>query len=248
MKVNSYTVKACFTISTSNYFIKTLFILILLVLFLLHGKTYGQEKTGANDVNTNKVSSETLSVWAAPAEKKIRPDDRIESENLIWSDAKKKITVAGAGNEHVPFQVVITNPIPPGRKPVAPGGFFIKSSGLKNKDGKTISEARVSFYLEHYIMLYGKSGPIGATGLWPDALAPVVEPFNMATQYSVVRNRPVWVDISIPTSTPAGIYTGTITVTKDDKTVSTINLELQVYNFSLPDTTHLVTYMNVSKS
>jgi len=114
-------------------------------------------------------------------------------------------------------------------------------------DGKVISEAQVSFYLEHYIMLYGKSGPVGATGYWPDALAPVSEPFSMAAQYSVVRNRPIWVDLYIPTSTPAGIYTGTITVTKDNKTVEAINLEVQVYNFSLPDKTHLVTYMNVSK-
>jgi len=248
MKVNSYTVNACSAISGSNCFTKILFLFILHgQLFFLHGRIYGQEKTGANEVNANTVSAETLSVWAAPAEQKIRSDDKIESENLIWSNSKKKITVAGCGNEHIPFQVVITNPVPQGKKPAPPGGFFIKSSELKNKDGKTISEAQVSFYLEHYIMLYGKSGPVGATGYWPDALAPIREPFNMAAQYSVVRNRPVWVDISIPTSTPAGIYTGTITVTKDDKTVETINLEVQVYNFSLPEETHLVTYMNVSK-
>ncbi|MEP7108164.1 MAG: glycoside hydrolase domain-containing protein [Ferruginibacter sp.] len=249
MKVNSYAINACSAIPGSNYFKKILFLLILPgQLFFLHGSLYSQvEKTGANVVNANIISSETLSVWAAPAEQKIRPDDRIESENLIWSNAKKKITVAGSGNEHVPFQVVITNPIPPGKKPVPTGGFFIKCAGLKNKDGMIISEARVSFYLEHYIMLYGKSGPIGATGYWPDALAPLREPFNMAAQYSVIRNRPVWVDISIPASTPAGIYSGTITVTKDNKTVEAINLEVQVYNFSLPDKTHLITYMNVSK-
>src|SRR6266536_1034959 len=101
MKVNSYTINACSPISGSNCFTKILFLFILPgQLFLLHGKIYGQEKTGANDVNANIVSSETLSVWAAPAEQKVRPDDRIESENLIWSQAKKKITVAGAGNEH----------------------------------------------------------------------------------------------------------------------------------------------------
>jgi len=249
MKANSYAVNACSAISRSNCFKKILFLFILPgQLFFLHGRIYSQEKTGANDVNTTAVSSDTLSVWAAPAEQKIRPDDRIEPENLIWSKAKKKITIAGGGNEHVPFQVVIMNPIPPGKKPVPPGGFFIKSSDLKNKDGKTISKAQVSFYHEHYIMLYGKSGPVGATGYWPDALAPIREPFNMAAQYNVVRNRPVWVDISILPSTPAGIYTGTITVTKDDKTVEAINLEVQVYNFSLPDTTHLITYMNVSKN
>src|SRR3954462_15638370 len=219
MKANSYTVNAYSAISRSNYFKKILFLFILPgQLLLLHSRIYGQEKTGANDVNTTAVSSDTLSVWAAPAEQKIRPDDRIESENLIWSKAKKKITIAGCGNEHVPFQVVITNPVPPGRKPAAAGGFFIQSADLKSTDGKTISGAQISFYLEHYLLLYGKSGPAGATGYWPDALAPIREPFNMAAQYNVVRNRPVWVDISIPPSIPAGIYTGTITVTKDDKT------------------------------
>jgi hypothetical protein len=248
MKVSSHLATLCSLIPMVKSLSKTLLFVILPGLLFLNGRTYGQEKTGANDVKVNIGSSETLSVWAAPAEQKIRADDRIESDNLIWSKAKKKITVAGGGNEHVPFQVVITSPVPPGRRPAAPGGFFIKSSGLKSKDAKTISEAQISFYLEHYIMLYGKSGPIGATGYWPDALAPIKEPFNMAAQYSVIRNRPVWVDISIPTSTPAGIYTGTITVTKDNATVEAINLEVQVYNFSLPDTTHLVTYMNVSKN
>ncbi|HEY7159844.1 MAG TPA: glycoside hydrolase domain-containing protein, partial [Acidobacteriota bacterium] len=239
---------AYFAISRSNCFKKILLLILPGQLLLLHVRIYGQEKTGANDIYANVVSSDTLSIWAVPAEQKVRPDDRIEPENLIWSRAKKKITVAGAGNEHVPFQVVITNPVPPGRKPQAPGGFFIKSSILTNKEGKTIPGAEVRFYLEHYILLYGKSSPVGATGYWPDALAPIREPFNMAAQYNVVRNRPVWVDVSIPASAPAGIYTGTITVTKDDKTVENINLEVQVYNFSLPDTTHLVTYMNVSKN
>jgi hypothetical protein len=88
---------------------KILFLFILPApLFLLQRNAYCQvEKTGANEANTSIASSQTLTIWAAPAEQKIRPDDRIESENLIWSNANKKITIAGAGNEHVPFQVVI---------------------------------------------------------------------------------------------------------------------------------------------
>ncbi len=69
----------------------------------------------------------------------------------------------------------------------------------------------------------------------------------MAAQYAVVRNRPIWVDLSIPSSTPAGTYTGTISVTQNGKPVETLNVEVEVYNFSLPDKTHLITYMNVSK-
>ena len=97
-------------------------------------------------------------------------------------------------------------------------------------------------------MLYAKSGPVGNTGTWPDALAPLKEPFNMAAQYAVVGNRPLWVDINIPTSAAAGSYNGKITVTKDGKEVKTMQVSLQVYGFSIPDKTSMVSYMNISKS
>jgi hypothetical protein len=212
--------------------------------------SYGQQiaKTGANTSQTTEaVTDENPRVWAAPAEQKIRPKDRVENNNLVWSKKSKKINIAGAGNEHVPFQVVITVPVPAGRKPKAPGGFFITASDLTSSEGKTISKERIKFYLEHYIMLTGVSGPMGATGYWPDALAPIKEPFNMAAQYAVVQNRPLWADLSIPPSTPGGIYTGAIIVTQDGKPIDTLNLEVEVYRFSLPEKTHLITYMNVSK-
>jgi len=222
---------------------------IFLCLFLIfEERVLGQANTGANEIKDNKViAGDTLTIWAVPAEQKVRASDRVETNNPIWSKEKKKIIVSGAGNEHVPFQVVITVPVPAGRKPKAPAGFFIKSSDFTSKQGKKISQSQISFFLEHYIMLYAKSSPIGETGYWPDALAPIKESFSMAAQYAVVRNRPIWVDVSIPSSTPAGTYTGTITVTQNGQRVETLNVEVQVYNFSLPDKTHLITYMNVSK-
>lgn len=228
------------------YWLKTI---ILAGLFLAGSKeAHSQDKTGANDSGAGQdPAAGQLTVWAVPAEQKVRPTDKVETDNLIWSKQQEKISVSGAGNEHVPFQVVISNPVPPGHRPHAPGGFFIKSSDLASKEGKTIPAAQVSFYLEHYIMLYGVSSPVGATGLWPDALAPIKEPFSMAAQYEVVRNRPIWVDIAVPVSTSGGMYNGTITVTQNGAAVATLNVQLEVYHFSLPEKTHLITYMNVSK-
>lgn len=204
-------------------------------------------KSGAAGDQTQTSFDQKATVWAAPAEQKIRPDDRPETGNLVWSGKEKKIRVAGAGNEHVPFQVVINTPIPPGRRPKAPEGFFIETSNLTSTQGRVIDKKQIKSYVEHYIMLYAKSSPVGATGYWPDALVPIQKPFDMNAQYAVVANRPLWIDITVPAGTPGGVYNGTVTVSQNGKPVETLQLELQVYNFSLPEKTHLITYMNISK-
>src|SRR5688572_10213158 len=164
--------------------LRTVFPVMFICINYAH--SFAQQKTGANTESARAASADTLSVWAVPAEQKVRPDDKIESHNIVWSKTGRKIKVAGAGNEHVPFQVVITSPVPPRRRPKPTGGFFINASDLKSENGKSISQSHIKFYLEHYIMLYAKSGPVGEPGVWPDALAPIKEPFNMAAQYAVV--------------------------------------------------------------
>ncbi len=193
------------------------------------------------------VSTGDVKIWAVPAEQKVRPDARVEKSNLVWSEPDKKVSVAGAANEHVAFQVVITTPVPPGWRPKAPDGFFITATELTSAQGKKIEQKQINLYLEHYVLIYAISSPVGATGYWPDALAPVREPFGMAVQYEVTGNRPVWVDVAIPTGTPAGTYSGKVTVTQHGKALETLTVQVEVYGFSLPDDTHLITYMNVSK-
>ena len=172
-----------------NQFLKSITFVFCVWLSLTEGKSFGQEivRTGANNNGVqNGTTENNLTIWAVPAEQKIRPDDRIETKNLIWSKEKNILKVAGAGNEHVPFQIVITDPLPAGRNPRPAAGFFIKASDLVSKQGKRIPENRINFYLEHFMMLTGKSGVTGATGYWPDALAPLKVPVSMAAQYNVI--------------------------------------------------------------
>lgn len=201
-----------------------------------------------DEVKAQQAAAATT-VWAVPAEQKIRPDSRAENSNLVWSKDKKLVKLAGAGNEHVPFQVVVTvSGESQGRRGErTPGGFFIKSSDLVSAGGNKIGSDHINFFVEHYIFIDAVSSPVGATGYWPDALAPMKVPFTMAAQYGVVENRPIWVDIAIPSGTKPGIYSGTLTVTRNDQTVETIKLETEVYKFSLPDETPLITYMNVNR-
>jgi hypothetical protein len=185
-------------------------------------------------------------VWAVPSAVKIRPDDHVQAHNLVWEKSTKTISIAGAKNEHVPFQVVITVPPPPNRYHPAASGFFVEASDLVSSAGR-LARDHVKLYFEHVILCPGKSSPIGETGFWPDALAPLTDPFGMAAPFrEAVRNRGIWVDVITPPDLPAGDYAGTIRVTQNGQEIDHLKLQLKVYNFALPAETHLITYMGVS--
>lgn len=193
----------------------------------------------------SQINNSDISVWAAPSEQKIRPKDPVEKNNLIWSENNQVIKVAGAGNQHIYFQLVITVLLQ--AKNNSEDKYFVNSSNLVSDQGDTIPSDKINLYLEEYLLIYGKSSSVGETGYWPDALAPLKRPFDMQTQYSTVQNRPIWVDISLPTEKPRGIYKGYLIIKHNGKRIGKVNLEVKVYNFSLPQETHLVTYMNISK-
>ena len=86
-----------------------------------------------------------------------------------------------------------------------------------------------------------------ASGLWnnrpdhnkfyPDILVPLelVSTFNIAA----ATNQSVWSDIYIPKGTPAGVYSGTVTVKENGVTTHAVPVSLTVQPFSLPDTSSI---------
>jgi len=189
-----------------------------------------------------------VQVWAVPGVQKVRGEDRFETRNLVWSSTTNTITVAGARNEHVPFQVVISTPPPPTRYDKAANGFFVELSDLVSGRAR-ISKTQVKLYFEHMVLCYAKSSPVGETGFWPDALVPLTDPFSMATEFrSFTRNRGIWVDVQVPRDAEAGVYKGSLTVTQHGRAVAELRVSLKVYDFALPVETHLVTYMGISRN
>jgi hypothetical protein len=187
-----------------------------------------------------------VEVWAVPSVYKVRPDQRSQASNLVWDKTTKTISIAGAKNEHVPFQVVVSTQPPPTRYHSAASGFFVEASDLVSPKGR-ISRNQVKLYFEHVVLCYGKSSPIGETGFWPDALPPLTDPFNMAAGFrQFVKNRAIWIDVVTPADVPAGEYSGTIRVTQKGNPIDALKLNLKVYDFALPAETHLITYMGVS--
>jgi len=186
-----------------------------------------------------------IEVWAVPSVYRVRPNEPAQAVNLVWDNTSKTISIAGAKNEHIPFQVVISAPLP--AKTDAPlSGLWVEAGDLRSEAGQILSE-NVKLYFEHSILCFGKSGPVGETGFWPDALAPLTDPFGMAVEFrQAIRNRAIWVDVVTPPDVPAGSYSGVIRVKQNGKPIDELNLHLKIYGFALPQETHLITYMGVS--
>ncbi len=194
------------------------------------------------------AQTNTVEVWAVPSIYKARPAEAAQKSNLVWDAKTKTVSLAGAKNEHIPFQLVVSTEPPPTRYDKPASGFFVEASDLASEKGR-IPHDRIRIYFEHVVLCYGKSSPVGETGFWPDALAPLTDPFDMGSAFrTFVKNRGVWVDVVTPPDVPAGVYTGTVRVTQNGKPIDEVKLNLKVYDFALPEETHLITYMGVSGS
>ncbi len=115
--------------------------------------------------------------------------------------------------------------------------------------------SNVTLYREYYLTVTGTANygggnnpPLGS-GTYPEPLIPFNDPETGAAlcgssatlkacnaSISPGQNQPYWMDISIPhgtTNAPTGTYTGSLSVTADQGTV-TVPVSLTVWNFELP--------------
>ena len=116
----------------------------------------------------------------------------------------------------------------------------------------TISAASYNPYVEGYVYVNasspnwgGSNQPLGA-GWYADSLIPFKDPATGAPLSNQAaggvpisvpagQNREFWVDLLVPASAPAGVYSGSFTVTSNQGTASG-TISLTVWNFSLPTT------------
>ena len=159
------------------------------------------------------------------------------------------ITLSGARGEIVDAQVIVQGPS---------GGLTsvnLSASALTGPNGATIPASNITLYREYYIIVTGtasygggSNAPLGS-GTYPEPLIPFNDPETGSplcgssaalkacnAAISAGQNQPYWVDISVPrgvTNSPAGIYTGTISITTAQGN-ATVPVSLTVWNFELP--------------
>lgn len=168
-------------------------------------------------------------------------------KNWVWDDKNKIIRLHSAKNEVVAFQLIIEV----GNKKLK--DVNIKISDLKGKKS-IISNSNIELFREWYVHIAQPGDMIGrlSPGWYPDPLIPFSAssygaPFDIPSSHFrdingtplLQKNQAVWIDIYVPKDVSVGKYQGTITLTAANHGNITLDLEVNVYDFTLPDTQHL---------
>jgi hypothetical protein len=168
-------------------------------------------------------------VWVAPSLVRVRPSEGAGSAT--------QLTVYAAKGESESFQIIVRAPA---------------SGALSNVNvlAPSLGQAQVTLSREHYVYLASGSGDWASNrnkpqgpGYYPDALIPFVHPTtgqDLTGTYDAVpfslaanQNQPIWVDLSVPRTMPAGDYPGVFTITSAQGN-ATVAVTLHVWNFTLP--------------
>ena len=186
-------------------------------------------------------SDQAFPVWVASGLARVGNADSVGTTSSI--------TLSSARGETVDTQVIVQAPA---------GGLTnvnISSSALTGPNGSSIPASNITLYREYYISVTGTanygggSNPAHGSGTYPEPLIPFNDPETGSplcgtaatlkacnAAVGATQNQPYWIDISVPrgaANSPAGTYTGTISITADQGTVS-VPISLTVWNFELP--------------
>lgn len=185
-------------------------------------------------------------------------------DGMTWVSKDKEaepetdIKLYSAKNEYEPFQIIVKAPVSTDLTNVN-----ITLSNLKGESGGLISVENIDLYREHYLYVTQGSKLSNATtnpplgpGWYPDALIPFNHPDSKqdlggpidAVPFDLKPGdlQPIWVDIYTPKDTPAGEYKGVATITSDQGEAQ-IQVNLQVWDFALPDSRSLKGFTNTSQ-
>jgi hypothetical protein len=179
------------------------------------------------------VAQSKFLVWTATSLEKIKPNDT--------PGQLTPISIAAARNEYESFQVIVTA----GSQNLS--NVDVTVSNLTSSTGGRIKKKNIQIYKVAYINVTQPSNLEGAIGEWPDALVPKVDDYarerRNAFPFSVSagRNQPVWIDVYVPPSTPAGEYKGKVSITAQNQQAKVIDFKLTVWDFTIPATSSLKT-------
>ena len=196
-------------------------------------------------------------LWAIPGELRIDPmtgkthnphvrDRDWRKANSVWSAAEKTVSLAGARNEWLGFQLIIEAAGEDLRYVnvrftdlTGPGGRKIPARDVKlfRVWYTEVTEPSRSFDARTGYQSFNALGvPSVGTGWYGDALIPFhVRGWGGRFSVAKGRNQAIWADVKIPKKFPAGTYRGKVTVAADRAAPAEANVALTVWDFDIPD-------------
>ena len=173
-------------------------------------------------------SSDKVGLWRASSGWKISRDKPLPVEK------SEAIMIQAARNEAEAAQLVV--------RPVVPlSGLTIKTGDLSGPGGAVLSAENVEVLEVRYVNVERPTDKSSVAGYWPDPLPPFKGPIDLEQN----KNQPFWIRIKVPSSVPAGIYTGGIELNAHGYSAKVI-LRVEVYDFSLPDRMTCITAFGFS--
>jgi len=176
-----------------------------------------------------------------------------KDSNLIWDGAARRVMLRAARNETIAFQIVIE------RTDEKLSNVMVTPAELTGPNSVKIPLDNVDLFREWYVHVRNPSKgsyTLGA-GWYADGLLPClrwsgnlyphtyVMPFDIPDPLNNVgekqKSQTLWVDVYVPKSrdtAPPGRYTAPVTISSDQGRTQFM-LELQVWDFALPEESHL---------
>jgi hypothetical protein len=195
-------------------------------------------------------------VWAIDDGEKIKREDisnplATDVNNIVWKN--NSINIFGGRNEIVAFQLIIQSDkdgaqnVKVSISDLTNGTALIPGSASGPNDPFDYRGRYIEIFREHYFNLVKRSEPLwfylssampspDYSGWIPDCLIPLGR-----ADFSIEKNsnQAVWIDILIPKDALPGNYSGEASVTVSNNLFLKIPIVLRVYNFTLPDSSHL---------
>lgn len=174
-----------------------------------------------------------ITVWSASSTEKILRDK-------VYEDVRQEgYKVDVFRNETESAQVIFT--------PTADiDGYSFAVADLKSESGDVLKKECFEVYHEKYVEIKKSTNNTDSElGWYPDCLLPL----DVAAEYgenavAENENQGIWIETVCPKEQPAGVYTGTFTLTADGKTIE-VPASVEVYDYALSDVNHTRSVFNI---
>jgi hypothetical protein len=186
-----------------------------------------------------------LRVWALPDIVKIDPvsgnvlsetvSSGFDHANTIWTESKKEINLVALRGEVIGFQLCIES----GNKLF--DELEIKMPELASNNKKLISAKQFSMYQVHYLKVKEKWYPEIAIPMKDGKIIMKAEQRPVKDQ----KNQLIYIDLSIPSQTDAGLYKGDILVLGNGIVEETLHIDLKVADVLMPKKLSFVPELNM---